>query len=93
MERIFNRETDRTVIIPMDHGVTVGPVQGIKNVREAAELVAAGGADAAVVHKGAATFGHRGYGRDLGLILHLSASTTSAQTPTTRSWWRRWRRR
>ena len=81
MERIFNRETDRTVIIPMDHGVTVGPVQGIKNVREAAELVAAGGADAAVVHKGAATFGHRGYGRDLGLILHLSASTNLGPDP------------
>ncbi|HNR58103.1 MAG TPA: 2-amino-3,7-dideoxy-D-threo-hept-6-ulosonate synthase [Methanothrix sp.] len=81
MERIFNRETDRTVIIPMDHGVTVGPVQGIKNVREAADLVAAGGADAAVVHKGAATFGHRGYGRDLGLILHLSASTNLGPDP------------
>ncbi|HPE63642.1 MAG TPA: fructose-bisphosphate aldolase, partial [Methanothrix sp.] len=66
MERIFNRETERTVIIPMDHGVTVGPIRGIKSVREAADRVAAGGADAAVVHKGAASFGHRGYGRDLG---------------------------
>jgi len=81
MERIFNRETDRTVIIPMDHGVTVGPIRGIKNVREAADLVAAGGADAAVVHKGAASFGHRGYGRDLGLILHLSASTNLGPDP------------
>lgn len=81
MERIFNRETDRTVIIPMDHGVTVGPIRGIKNVRGAADLVAAGGADAAVVHKGAATFGHRGYGRDLGLILHLSASTNLGPDP------------
>jgi len=81
MERIFNRETERTVIIPMDHGVTVGPIRGIKSVREAADRVAAGGADAAVVHKGAASFGHRGYGRDLGLILHLSASTNLGPDP------------
>ena len=30
IERIFNRETGRTVIIPMDHGVTVGPISGMK---------------------------------------------------------------
>ena len=34
-----------------------------------------------VVHKGAAVFGHRGYGRDLGLIIHLSASTALGPDP------------
>ena len=81
MERIFNRDTGKTVIIPMDHGVTVGPIKGIKSVKKAAGAVASGGADAAVVHKGAASFGHRGYGRDLGLILHLSASTNLGPDP------------
>ena len=81
IERIFNRETGRTVIIPMDHGVTVGPISGIKNLKSTADSIASGGADAAVVHKGAANFGHRGYGRDLGLILHLSASTSLAPDP------------
>ena len=75
MERIFNRNTGNAVIIPMDHGVTVGPIKGIKSVKAIADAVASGGADAAIVHKGAAVFGHRGYGRDLGLIIHLSAST------------------
>ena len=81
MERIFNRDTGRTVIIPMDHGVTLGPIEGLKDVKKTADAVASGGADAAVVHKGAAAFGHRGYGRDLGLILHLSASTSLAPDP------------
>jgi predicted phospho-2-dehydro-3-deoxyheptonate aldolase len=81
MERIFNRDTGRTVIIPMDHGVTAGPIKGITNVKKTADAVASGGADAAVVHKGAASFGHRGYGRDLGLILHLSASTSLGPDP------------
>ena len=81
MERIINRKTGNAVIIPMDHGVTVGPIDGIRSVKAVAEAVASGGADAAVVHKGAAIFGHRGYGRDLGLIIHLSASTALAPDP------------
>jgi predicted phospho-2-dehydro-3-deoxyheptonate aldolase len=81
LERIFNRDTGNAVIIPMDHGVTVGPIRGIKSVKSIADAVASGGADAAIVHKGAASFGHRGYGRDLGLIVHLSASTALGPDP------------
>lgn len=81
MERIINRNTGNTVIIPMDHGVSVGPIKGINSVKAIADAVASGGADAAVVHKGAATFGHRGYGKDLGLIIHLSASTALGPDP------------
>ena len=76
IERILDRNTRRTVIVPMDHGITVGPIPGLVQIPPAANLVAEGGANAAVVHRGAAMFGHRGYGKDLGLILHLSASTT-----------------
>ena len=28
LERIMDRNSGRTVIIPMDHGVTVGPIAG-----------------------------------------------------------------
>jgi predicted phospho-2-dehydro-3-deoxyheptonate aldolase len=84
MERILNRKTGRALIVPMDHGVTVGPIRGIKNIRAMADQVACGGADAAIVHKGAAAFGHRGYGRDLGLILHLSASTSLGPDPNSK---------
>ncbi|RMG61078.1 MAG: fructose-bisphosphate aldolase [Deltaproteobacteria bacterium] len=75
LERIINRNTKKTVIVPMDHGVTVGPIPGLIDVSKTANLIAEGGANAAIVHRGAAMFGHRGYGRDLGLIIHLSAST------------------
>jgi len=76
MERILDRNTRRTVIVPLDHGMTVGPIQGLIQIPPAANLIAEGGANAAIVHRGAAMFGHRGYGKDLGLLLHLSASTT-----------------
>ncbi len=75
LERIIDRNSRRTVIVPMDHGMTVGPIPGLVQIPPAANLIAEGGANAAVVHRGAAMFGHRGYGKDLGLILHLSAST------------------
>jgi DhnA family fructose-bisphosphate aldolase class Ia len=78
LERIMDRNTRRTVLVPMDHGVTVGPIPGLIQVPPTANLIAEGGANAAIVHRGAAMFGHRGYGKDLGLILHLSASTTLA---------------
>lgn len=76
MERIIDRETRKTVIIPMDHGVTVGPVKGLTNMDKTVDLVARGGANAVIVHKGLVLHGHRGYGHDVGLIIHLSASTS-----------------
>jgi len=81
MERIINRETRKTVIIPMDHGVTVGPIKGLTDMGRTVDLVARGGANAVVGHMGLALHGHRGYGRDVGLILHLSASTCLGPDP------------
>lgn len=81
LERIVNRNTGRTIIVPMDHGVTVGPIAGIHDVITAVTEVAEGGADAGLVHKGIARLGHRGTGRDLGLIIHLSAATGLSPRP------------
>lgn len=76
MERIINRETGRTVIVPMDHGVSIGPVPGLLDMTKTIDQVATGGANAVLIHKGIVVTGHRGYGRDIGLIVHLSASTS-----------------
>ena len=81
LDRILNRKTNKTVIVPMDHGVTMGPIEGLVSIPAAANQIAEGGANAAIVHKGAAVFGHRGYGKDLGLIIHLSASTSLGPRP------------
>ncbi|MBM3499441.1 MAG: fructose-bisphosphate aldolase [Armatimonadetes bacterium] len=81
LERIINRRTGHTVIVPMDHGVTVGPVPGLIDMAGMVELVAEGGADAVLGHVGLPRLGHRGYGPDIGLILHLSASTRLAPDP------------
>jgi len=71
LNRIF-RSDGRTVIIPMDHGVSLGPVQGLVNMQETVDKLAKGDVDAIVVHKGIARTVDTG---SIGLIVHLSAST------------------
>ncbi len=85
LERILNRETGRTVIVPMDHGVTVGPIEGLIDMKTAVNNVAMGGANAIVIHKGLVTTGHRRRGRDVGLIVHLSASTSLSPFPNAKT--------
>ncbi len=81
MERIIDRNSGKTVIIPMDHGISIGPVSGLINMKETIEAIAEGGADAIVIHKGLVESGHRRRGKDLGLIIHLSASTSLSPDP------------
>ena len=53
LKRIMQQD-NRTVIVPMDHGVTVGPIQGIENMQTIIEKLVKGNADAVLVHKGIA---------------------------------------
>ncbi|NDV19380.1 fructose-bisphosphate aldolase [Pseudodesulfovibrio sp. JC047] len=85
LERIFNRNTGRTIVIPMDHGVTVGPIDGLVNMRDAVGKVVDGGANAVIEHKGLVRCGHRAQGRDIGLIVHLSASTSLSPFPNAKT--------
>jgi class I fructose-bisphosphate aldolase len=84
-ERIFNRDTGRTIIVPLDHGVSVGPIQGIENMRDTVTNMVDGGANAVLMHKGVVACGHRAKGRDIGLIVHLSASTSLSPFPNAKT--------
>jgi len=81
LERIMNRNTKKTIIVPMDHGVSDGPIPGLIDMGQTVNLIADGGANAVIGHVGLALHGHRQGGRDIGLILHLSASTKLAPDP------------
>ena len=85
LERIFNRNTKRTIIVPMDHGVTVGPIKGLVDIRATVTRLVEGGANAGLVHKGLVSCGHRTRGRDFGLIVHLSAGTTLSPFPNAKT--------
>ncbi|AGI47560.1 putative phospho-2-dehydro-3-deoxyheptonate aldolase [Thermoplasmatales archaeon BRNA1] len=75
LERIMDRKTGRAVIIPMDHGISNGPLEGLIDMKATVDAVTNGGATAVIMHKGLIRYSYRGAGKDVGLILHLSAST------------------
>ena len=85
LERILNRTDGRTIIVPMDHGVTMGLVDGLIDMREAVNDMAKAGADAVLMHKGLVRCSYRSAGRDIGLILHLSASTALSPEGNTKT--------
>jgi fructose-bisphosphate aldolase / 2-amino-3,7-dideoxy-D-threo-hept-6-ulosonate synthase len=69
LTKIF--QTDgHTVIVPMDHGVSVGPIKGIENMQATVNRLNQGAVDAVVLHKGLAKRVDVG---KAGLIVHLSA--------------------
>ncbi len=84
LERIIDRKTRRTVIVPMDHGLSMGPIAGLEDMASIINKIAAGGANAVVLHKGIVRAGHRGYGKDIGLIIHLSGSTSLGPDPNSK---------
>jgi predicted phospho-2-dehydro-3-deoxyheptonate aldolase len=71
--------SDKLLIVPMDHGITIGPVVGLTEINETVKAVFDGGADAVVVHKGLVRYLKDTLGSNKGeLIIHLSASTSLA---------------
>ncbi len=80
LERISCRNSGNFVIIPMDHGVTSGPITGLQDISKTVNDVAEGGATAVLMQSGLVPAAHRGFGKDLGLIVHLSASTNLGDT-------------
>ncbi len=81
IERIIDRKSRRTIVIPMDHGLTVGTINGLEDMAAMVDKIAMGGANAVLEHSGMVGAGHRQYGKDIGLIIHLSGATTFAPDP------------
>ncbi|MCF8884997.1 MAG: 2-amino-3,7-dideoxy-D-threo-hept-6-ulosonate synthase [Nitrososphaerota archaeon] len=69
----------KMVCVPMDHGVTVGPIKGLDNIYETIRKVERGGATAILTHKG--ILKNLESVPSLGLIIHLSASTNLSPNP------------
>jgi len=85
LNRIIDPQTGRTVIVPMDHGTTVGPLNGIQDLRQTVKQLAQGGADAIVVHKGMVRALDACDLAQVGLIVHLSASTILTPAKNTKT--------
>ncbi len=77
LKKIMQKD-NRTVIVPMDHGVTIGPVTGITNMQTITNQLIKGKVDAILVHKGIAK---RIDVDGAGLIVMLSGASALGPNP------------
>lgn len=77
LRRIFQSD-NKTVIVPMDHGVTIGPVTGLENMQNTIDKLLLGGVDAVLLNRGIAKTVDT---KNTGLIIHLSGITTRCPEP------------
>ena len=81
LRRISEPATGRFLVVPMDHGITVGPVPGLEDLSTRISEADRGGATAVVLHKGEVARYVDAGPREAGLIVHLSASVSHAPDP------------
>lgn len=81
MKRLFDQRTKKTIMVPMDHGITLGPVKGLENVREVMRCAIDGGANVLIMRKGIVNDCYVHCARASWLIIHLSASTSLSVDP------------
>ncbi len=67
-------------MVALDHGVSIGALAGLADPRRAIAAAAEGGATCVTVHKGLVPFTAL-HAADLGVLLHLSASTLAGPDP------------
>ncbi len=65
----------RHLVVPMDHGITLGAVEGLVDIESTIDDVTAAGADAVLTQRGIANRVHPNK-NDAGYVVHLNGSTT-----------------
>src|SRR5436190_20990584 len=80
--RILRNADRRGIIVPIDHGLTLGPIAGIESVGQMEEFITHPQIDAVIAHKGILS---RLAERDLlsgkGVILHVNGMSSLAENP------------
>ncbi|MCW4034463.1 MAG: 2-amino-3,7-dideoxy-D-threo-hept-6-ulosonate synthase [Candidatus Bathyarchaeota archaeon] len=80
LRRIFQND-NKTVVVPMDHGVTVGPISGLENMQNTINKLVTGCVDAVLVNRGIAKKVDVG---NAGLIIHLSGISQMCPEPNSK---------
>lgn len=81
IRHIFKGKKKNTILVPMDHGITCGPMNGIHDIKKTIQTLANTKVDGVILHKGIiATCEQEFRSTEMALIMHLSASTSLAPT-------------
>lgn len=81
MKRFRRSPSGRMVILPLDHGVSLGPIAGLEYPEKTMRMGVREGADALVLHKGMLKFLAELDGRLPGIFMHLSAASQLGPAP------------
>src|SRR5687767_3136529 len=80
--RFLYRHCDRGVIVPIDHGLTVGPINGLLSLGQIERWIQHPGITGIIVHKGMLErLAGRGLLRGVGVMLHLNGMTALSAAP------------
>ena len=83
--RFIDAQSGHALIVPIDHGLTSGPIPGLGNVQQIASWVHAQAVTGIIAHKGIVErFAALETARGPGVMLHLNGMATFAQRPDTK---------
>ncbi|HSN99887.1 MAG TPA: hypothetical protein VLS89_16435 [Candidatus Nanopelagicales bacterium] len=83
--RFLDRRSGRGLIVPIDHGLTIGPLQGIDTVEQVARWIGHPAITGVIAHKGIVErLGSAGLLRGKGVMVHLNGMTSVAPLPDTK---------
>lgn len=81
LKRIINQSSGRTIIVPMDHGATMGPMTGLKNIKKCVQSFPAECINGIVVCKGQMTDYEFVKNCQVPIFVHLSNSNVLSPAP------------
>lgn len=82
LKKLFNK-SGKILLIPLDHGFTQGPVEGLKDIRKDLREIVMAGPDAIIVHKGLMRYLDLELcvEKNVSIIIHLMGSTDMSLSP------------
>ncbi len=80
--RFLDRHSGRGIIVPIDHGLTIGPLPGLDGMAQVARWIVHPGITGVIAHKGLVErLGSRDLLRGVGVMVHLNGMTSLAPEP------------
>jgi fructose-bisphosphate aldolase, class I len=80
--RFLDRRSGRGIIVPIDHGLSIGPVEGLASVEQVSRWIDHLGITGIIAHKGMVErLGSHGLLKGFGVMIHLNGMMSLASMP------------
>lgn len=76
LKQFYRYNKEKSIIVPMDHGMTMGPISGIDNIQNLLKILSKHSIDGIILHKGLiSSYANLIQDLNIPIIMHLSART------------------